>query len=196
MPYANEVVGIYKIVNKATGTCYVGQSQRVKKRIREHFRLLRWGKHPNPRLQNSYNKYGADSFAWEIEATCENTDDLDVIENAFLSGEAWFEEPVVFNIADFAKAPMRNNRHSDEVRERIRIGRRATKFNYQSEEYSASLKKAHQERLFSDPQFVAKIKFIVDNPDMSYAERGRALGSDTGSVRKLALKYGHLKGVL
>lgn len=196
MPYADEFAGIYKLVNKVTGTCYVGQSQRVKKRIREHLRLLRWNKHPNPKLQHSYNKYGADSFTWEIEAKCENTEDLDIIENAFLSGKAWFEEPVFFNIADFAKAPMRNKQHSEEVRQRIRIGRRATKFNYQSEEYSASLKKAHQERLFSNPQFVAKIKFIVENPDMSYAERGRALGTDTSSVRKFALKYGHLKGVL
>lgn len=196
MPYADEFAGIYKLINKATGTCYVGQSQRVKKRIREHFRLLRWNKHPNQKLQRSYNKYGADSFAWNIEARCEDVNDLDVIENAFLSGEAWFEEPIFFNIADFAKAPMRNKQHSEEVRRRIRISRRATKFNYQSEEYKAALREAQHQRFFSDPQFVAKIKFIVDNPDMSYAERGRALGTDTSSVRKLALKYGHLKGVL
>lgn len=196
MPYANEFAGIYKLVNKATGTCYVGQSQRVKKRIREHFRLLRWNKHPNPKLQHSYNKYGAENFSWAIEAKCEDPEDLDIIENAFLSGEAWFEEPVVFNIADFAKAPMRNKQHSEEVRKRIRIGRRASNFNYRSEEYRQALKNAQKERFFSDPRFVAKVKFIVDNPDMSYAERARALGNDISAVRKLALKYGHLKGVL
>ena len=196
MPYADEFAGIYKLVNKVTGTCYVGQSQRVKKRIREHLRLLRWNKHPNPKLQHSYNKYGAENFTWAIEAKCEDPEDLDIIENAFLSGEAWFEEPVVFNIADFAKAPMRNKQHSEEVRERIRIGRRASKFDYRSPEYRETLKKAQYERLFSNPQFVAKVKFIVDNPDMSYAERGRVLGTDTSSVRKFALRYRHLKGVL
>jgi group I intron endonuclease len=196
MPYAEDFAGIYKLVNKATGLCYVGQSQRVKKRIREHFRLLRWGKHSNPRLQNAYNKYGADNFNWEVEAYCDDVEDLDIIENAFLSGEAWFEEPVMYNIADFAKAPMRNKRHSEEVRKRIRLGRRATKFDYRSPEYRATLRKAHQDRLFSNAQFVAMVKFIVDNPDMSYAERGRVLGKDTSSVRRLALKYAHLKGVL
>ena len=55
---------------------------------------------------------------------------------------------------------------------------------------------AQKKRFFSDPRFVAKIKFIVDNPDMSYAERARALGNDISAVRKLALKYGHLRGVL
>jgi group I intron endonuclease len=188
VPYANEFAGIYKIVNKANGTCYVGQSQRVNKRIREHFRLLRLNKHPNQRLQNAFNKHGRESFSWEIEAACENPEDLDIIENAFLSGDAWFEEPVFYNIAAFAKAPMRNKRHSEEVRKRIQVGRRACGFDYQSEEYRAALVKAQHERLFSNPQFVAKVKFIVDNPDMSYAERARALGNDISAVRKLALK--------
>jgi group I intron endonuclease len=196
VPYANEFAGIYKIVNKANGTCYVGQSQYINKRIREHFRLLRLNKHSNQRLQNAFNKHGRENFSWEIEAACEDPNDLDIIENAFLSGDAWFEEPVFYNIAAFAKAPMRNKQHSEEVRKRIRAGRRASKFNYQSEEYKATLSKAHHERLFSNSQFVAKVKFIVDNPDMSYAERARALGKDISSVRKLALRYGHLRGVL
>lgn len=196
MPYAEDFAGIYKIVNKANGTCYVGQSQRVKKRIKEHFRLLKLKKHQNPRLQNAFNKHGQDSFSWVIEAVCEDLKDLDIIENAFLSGEAWFEEPVFYNIAAFAKAPMRNKQHSEEVRQRIRLGRRATKFDYRSPQYRESLRKAHQDRFFSNTQFVAMVKFIVDNPDMSYAERGRVLGKDTSSVRRLALKYAHLKGVL
>lgn len=196
LPYAKDIIGIYKIVNKATGTCYVGQSQRIKKRVKEHFRLLRKGIHPNPKLQNAYNKYGADEFEWGVEAVCEDVNDLDLIENAFLTGEAKFVEPVFYNIADFAKAPMRNKCHSEEVRERIRKGRKAAAFDYQSDTYRKTLAKAQYERLFSDTKFVAKIRFIVNNPDMSYAERGRVLGTDTSSVRKFALRYKHLQGVL
>lgn len=196
MPYAQDVIGIYKIVNKATNVCYVGQSQRVKKRVKEHFRLLRWNKHPNAKLQNAYNKYGHQNFTWEIEVVCDDTEDLDKIEEAFLSKEAWFDEPTFYNIADFAKAPMRNRQHSEEVRERIRAGRRATTFDYQSDDYRKRLSEAHLERWFSDPSFVAKVKYIVDNPDMTYAERARVLGKDISSTRRLALKYQHLKGVL
>lgn len=196
MPYAQDYAGIYKLVNKATGQCYVGQSQRVKKRIKEHFRLLRWNKHTNPRLQNAFNKYGEDNFEWEVEAYCEDPDDLDIIENAFLQGDAWFVEPVVYNIADFAKAPMRNKTHSEEVRQRIRAGRRASTFDYGSSEYKRTLSEAQQKRFFSDSAFVAKIKYIVENDHMSYAERGRAVGVDTSSTRKFALKYSHLKGKL
>jgi group I intron endonuclease len=196
MPYAEDSAGVYKLVNKVTGQCYVGQSQKLKKRIAEHFRHLRRGIHPNPRLQNAFNKYGESAFYGEVEVVCEDVKDLDTIENAFLSGEAFFVEPVVYNIADFAKAPMRGNRHSEEVRQRIRAGRRATTFDYRSEEYRKTLSDAQTRRFLSDPKFVAKVQYIVDNPDMTYAARGRALGIDTSSVRKLSLRYAHLKGTL
>lgn len=196
MPYKIDVCGLYKLVNKATGQCYVGQSQRCKKRIREHFRLLRWNKHSNPHLQNAYNKYGAENFYGEIEVECQSLDELDQLENSFLKGEAWFEEPTVYNIADFAKAPMRGKTHSEEVRERIRLGRRASTFDYRSPEYRATLSKAQMARSHADPKFIAKLKFILENTDMSYAERARKLNSDTSSIRRLALKYQHLKGTL
>jgi group I intron endonuclease len=196
MPYKIDVCGVYKIVNKVTGQCYVGQSQRIKKRLKEHFRLLRWNKHTNPHLQNSYNRYGADAFYGAIEVECPDLDELDRLETAFLQGCAWFNEPVVYNIADFAKAPMRGKEHSEEARERIRLGRRATTFDYRSPEYRATLSRAHMARFRADPKFMAKIKFIVDNPSLTYVERARRLGADTSSVRRLALKYQHLKGVL
>lgn len=194
MPYKYDVCGIYKIVNRATGECYVGQSQHAKKRIKEHFRLLRHGKHTNPRLQNAYNKYGYDSFYGEIEIECEHPDQLDDLENAFLVGDAWFEEPTVYNIADFAKAPMRGKHHSDETREKIKLGRRASTFDYQSPEYRKTLSDAQMARFRADPKFVDKIRFILENPELSYAERARRIGSDTSSVRRLALRYANLEG--
>lgn len=196
MPYKIDSCGIYKIVNKATGQCYVGQSQHVKKRLKEHFRLLRWNKHTNPHLQHAYNKYGAENFYGAVEVECETPEQLDYLEEQFLRGDAWFDEPNVYNIADFAKAPMRGKSHSEEARERIRLGRRASTFDYQSEDYRATLSKAQMARFHSDPKFLAKLKFVLDNPELSYAERARRLGADTSAVRRLALKYQHLKGVL
>lgn len=196
MPYAQDHIGIYKIVNKATGKCYVGQSQRVKKRVKEHFRLLNLGKHTNPRLQNAYNKYGPGSFEWTLEAECVDVSDLDKIEEAFLTGEALFEEPTAYNIADFAKAPMRGKTHTPETREKIRVALSKVKRDFTNSSWRAKLSEGHKKRLLEDQQFVAKVRFIINNQDMSYAERGRILGADTSSVRRLALKYLHLKGVL
>lgn len=194
MPYKHDICGLYKIVNEVTKQCYVGQSQRVRKRLSEHFRLLKLGKHTNQHLQNAYNKYGSGAFRGEIEVECKNLEDLDKLEEAFLQGNAWFDEPMVYNIADFSKAPMRGKKHSPESRERIKLGRRAATFDYRSAAYRATLSKAQMARFHSDPKFVAKLRFILDNPDLSYAERARRLEADTSSVRRLALKYHHLKG--
>ncbi len=196
MPYKIDVCGLYKLVNRVTGQCYVGQSQRVKKRIKEHFRLLRLNKHTNPHLQNAYNKYGPDAFYGAIEVECADLAELDRLEESFLQGDAWFDESTIYNIADFAKAPMRGKTHSEEVRQRIRLGRRAATFDYQSPEYRKTLSDAQMARYHSDPKFVAKLKFILDNQDMSYAEMARQVNSDTSSVRRLALRYAHLKGTL
>ena len=147
-------------------------------------------------MQNAYNKYGAENFYGAIEVEVLNLEELDQLENAFLKGEAWFEESTVYNIADFAKAPMRGKTHSEEVKKRIRLGRRASTFDFRSPEYRATLSKAQMARFHSDPKYIAKIKFVVENDDMSYAERARHLKADISAVRRLALKYKHLKGVL
>lgn len=196
MPYKADICGIYKIVNKATGTCYVGQSQRVKKRLREHFRLLRAGKHQNQHLQHAFNRYGAENFIGELEVECADPHDLDAIEEAFLTGEASFPEPVSYNIAAFAKAPMRGKTHSEVVREKIRLGRNAATFDYGSDAYRKRLSDAQLARYREDPKFVARLKYVVENSDLSYAERARHVGISTSSARKLALKYQHLKGLL
>lgn len=196
MPYKIDHCGIYKIVNKATGQCYVGQSQRVKKRIKEHFRLLRLNKHTNSHLQNAYNKYGVDNFYGAMEVECDNFDELDALENAFISKDAWFDEPTVYNIADFAKAPMRGKTHTEETKQKIRLGRRASTFDYKSLEYRATLSRAQMARTLADPKFVDKVRYILEYADLSYAERARRLNIDTSSARKIALKYAHLKGTL
>jgi len=196
MPYKINTCGIYKLVNTVTGQCYVGQSQRVEKRIKEHFRLLRGGRHTNQHLQKSFIKYGANSFYGAIEVVCDSVDELDALEEAFIHGDAWFAEPSTYNIADFAKDPMRGKKHSKETVEKIKLGRNATSFDYTNAEYRASLRKAQMARFFAAPKFVANLKFILDNAEMSYAERARRLGRDTSSTRRLALKYRHLTGVL
>jgi len=119
---------------------------------------------------------------------------MDALEEAFLNGDVWFEEKKLYNIAKFAKAPMRGKRHSAQVRKRIRLGRRATTFDYKDLEYRARMSASRTARHHSDPKLVAKIKYIIDNEDKSYAEIARHFNCDPSSVRRLALKYRHKKG--
>lgn len=53
---------IYFIVNKLTNECYVGQTTNYSRRKNEHLSKLRENKHPNPKLQSSFNKYTEDNF--------------------------------------------------------------------------------------------------------------------------------------
>lgn len=189
MPYAVDFCGIYRIINKITNECYVGQSQRVKKRLREHFRMLESQNHPNQRLQNSYNKYGSDSFRGEMEVRVENLDELDMLEEEFINGAAKFDTPVVFNIANFAKAPMRGKFHSEETRCKIRKAKAESNFDYSNPDWRKSLRKGQERRFMENDDFRKKVKFILENDHLTYAERGRQIGADTSSVRKLYLKY-------
>lgn len=54
--------GIYQIRNVKDGKCYIGSSIKIQDRLGRHFRRLCKGKHPNPYLQNAWNKHGAQSF--------------------------------------------------------------------------------------------------------------------------------------
>jgi group I intron endonuclease len=196
MPYAEEVIGIYRIVNTVTNQCYVGQSQRVRKRIADHFNLLRKGKHPNGHLQNSFNKYGESAFEPHIEVVCSDVNDLDVIEEDFINGAAWFDSPVAYNIAAFSKAPMRGKLHSEETKRKISEGKRRSGFDYSDPEWKASLSRGQRRRAFGSPELMKKVKFIIENDHLSYAERGRRIGADTSSVRRLYLKYLPIKDQL
>lgn len=56
------ICGIYQIRNIQNGCVYVGSSLDIDKRLMEHRRLLRHGKHGNVKLQRAWDKYGWHSF--------------------------------------------------------------------------------------------------------------------------------------
>lgn len=58
--------GIYKITCKANDNFYIGRSVNYSKRMNDHLRDLRDNKHKNQRLQNNYDKYGENSFVFEL----------------------------------------------------------------------------------------------------------------------------------
>lgn len=63
--------GIYKITNLVNNKVYIGQSRNLQSRITRHKYRLKNNEHINKHLQNSYNKYGNDSFKYEIIEYCE-----------------------------------------------------------------------------------------------------------------------------
>lgn len=66
--------GIYQIRNINTGQIYIGSSANrsgMGGRFAQHRLALRRKSHSNSRLQNSWNKYGEDVFAFEVIEFCQ-----------------------------------------------------------------------------------------------------------------------------
>ena len=59
--------GAYKITNKINGKCYVGSSQSIPRRWKEHLR----GAGSSSHLQAAFSKYGCDNFEFEVIEVCQ-----------------------------------------------------------------------------------------------------------------------------
>lgn len=66
------MVGIYKITNLINGKSYIGQSTKIKTRLREHFTgafLFSYEEYNTP-LHQAIRKYGKNNFSYEILEEC------------------------------------------------------------------------------------------------------------------------------
>ena len=75
---------IYIIKCIGNGKSYVGSAISANKRKKHHYHWLEHGKHGNPILQRSWNKYGQESFIFEIVEEC-SADDRWERENHWMS---------------------------------------------------------------------------------------------------------------
>jgi group I intron endonuclease len=70
--------GIYKITNKINGKVYIGQTDRLTERKREHFYRLEKQTHSNEHLQRAFNKYGKDNFIYEVIEECDELNEREL----------------------------------------------------------------------------------------------------------------------
>lgn len=61
---------IYQILNIITNDCYIGSTSEPKRRKYIHYHKLKQNKHHSIYLQRAYNKYGIDSFKFNVLAKC------------------------------------------------------------------------------------------------------------------------------
>lgn len=67
--------GVYMIKNVLNDKRYIGSSRNIKQRLRTHLSTLIRNLHHNKHLQNSYNKYGQNSFKMCVLERCEDIRD-------------------------------------------------------------------------------------------------------------------------
>jgi len=90
-----EKIGIYEIMNVVDGKKYIGSSKNVENRFKQHKGKLNRNVHNNVHLQNAWNKYGEESFVFEVIELCDKNDLL-LIEQKHLDSVTDWKE--VYNI--------------------------------------------------------------------------------------------------
>jgi len=138
-----KIVGIYKITNKVNNKCYIGSSNNVKKRLTEHKRCLRLGKHHSIKLQRAYTKYGFENFSFDIIKECNENDLLKHEQEFFilLAPE--------YNILKIAGS-FKGYKHTDETKEVLRQKRKNQIISPCSEETKQKISAANKNRIFSN----------------------------------------------
>lgn len=115
MPYKKRA-GVYQIRNTVTGKVYIGSSVSVYARKSAHFHYLKGNKHKNEKLQNSFNKYGQESFVFEVLEYVEDVTKLAEREQYYI--DLYNASEKGYNILAKADSSL-GYKHSEEVKKEI-----------------------------------------------------------------------------
>jgi predicted DNA-binding protein YlxM (UPF0122 family) len=108
------MIGIYTITCMGDNKVYVGQSQRINIRFNMHKSQLRHNRHRNSYLQRAWNKYGEDSFLFEIKEVC-SLDELNDREKFWVDKLEANHEDKGFNLTDGGDG-VRGYKHTKETK--------------------------------------------------------------------------------
>ena len=63
-------IGIYKITNLTNNKIYIGKSNDIERRFKEHLSKYEWSRTPNKPLYLAFQKYGVEKFSFDIIEEC------------------------------------------------------------------------------------------------------------------------------
>jgi group I intron endonuclease len=72
-PHLPAAPGVYRIINRVNGKCYVGSASCVRGRWTRHKSALKQGKLSNAAFQEDFDKYGASAYECELLELCDKT---------------------------------------------------------------------------------------------------------------------------
>jgi group I intron endonuclease len=135
---------IYFIVNLNTGNVYVGQTTRnALRRWTEHKTYLRKSKHQNSHLQSAWNKYGENSFIFEVIKTVDTAEDLNLLENYYIT----MLSPKIYNLCS---GGVLHRKFSEETRRRMSVSAKLRKRTSVSDETRKKLSDSHKGKCVDD----------------------------------------------
>lgn len=190
------VGGIYKIENIVDGKSYIGSSVNVSARKYKHFWMLKKGVHDNNHLQHSYNKFGEESFKFEILEYCP---DYELIsrENYHIIKYKSSDSNFGYNLATVNE--FRRNTYNDEVK--IKLSKYGLTKNGNFTTYSLTNIQTNEEVIFhtlvDGANYLIENSYTLGNPTyvrqkISYCLRNKKINNgknNNGSIRKTCYKH-------
>ena len=111
-------IGIYRITNLVNGNTYVGKTgMNFGDRWDCHKAQLNGGYHDNPHLQKAWNKYGAESFEFEIIEAVDDASKLNDLEIKYI--KEYRELGKCYNIRDGGDGGFLGRHLSEETKRKI-----------------------------------------------------------------------------
>ena len=135
------MIGIYKITSPS-GRIYIGQSINIKERIQSHKRTL---SKTQPRLYNSFIKYGVDAHKFEVVELCEK-ENLNEREKYYIKLFNCFNNENGLNLMSGGLASY----PSDLSREKMRLAKLGKKRTPMSEETKKKIGDANKGKIRSN----------------------------------------------
>ena len=116
--YLKERNVIYKIINSENSKIYIGSAAFYDKRLGTHINLLRNNKHNNPHLQSAFNRYGEESFKFEIIEKVDKVENLLNREQYWLDFYKSYDRNIGYNISKIAGSNL-GNKLSEKAKKKI-----------------------------------------------------------------------------
>lgn len=138
--------GIYLIKNTTNNKVYVGSAVNIDKRWKQHKKDLNEGKHHSCHLQSAWDKYGEQSFTFDILELVTNPVHLLAYEQVYLDYYKSYENDRGYNIYKVAGSPL-GVKHTEEARRKISESNKGRKH---SEETRQKLSEANKGRIVSE----------------------------------------------
>jgi group I intron endonuclease len=130
--------GIYQILNKKNGDCYIGSAVNLQKRTNQHLSMLRRDISKHTHLQRAWNKYGEENFEINILERVADRNDLTQREQFFID---------TFKPAYNVRTVAESNLGIQESEETKALKSKVAKARGQNEQQLAALRKAQKNRI-------------------------------------------------
>ncbi len=115
------VCGVYEIRNIKNDWVYIGSSNNIHSRWDQHRSGLEKGEHHSTTLQRAWNKYGSDSFEFEILEICSLADQFKAEQEWLDDVKPWAAEHKGYNEVKIAGKPPCPSTFSDELKYKMGV---------------------------------------------------------------------------